>query len=782
MTAKDLAFNLLGRDISASAAFERLAVVVEGLKKEVEEASAATSVSAKKMSSDVEASGARIAGSHSKTGSGLKTLALGAVAAGALVAGAGVEMAVKFQASMTLLRTAAGESQKNMKTVSNGILNIATATGTSTEQLAEGMYTIEKAGIRGADGLKVLKAAAEGAKAENVDLGTATNALTSIMMSYHMTADKAVSAENMLISGSGLAKTSMQSYAGALSTVLPVASAAGISFAQVAGAIATLTQHGTSAEESTNELANTIRSLQAPNQVASKAMQQLGLNVTDVSQNLGKRGLTGTIDLITEAIKNKMGPAGLVVVDSFKQSQAASNDARIELGKLPPDLQKVAQGYLNGTITQKQWRKELQGMSVDHRQLAQQFAATVNQSRGFNDLLKAGSPAAATFAGYLSKVMGGATGMNTALMLGGENMAYFKKATDEVGAAGQKTGADISTWAQTQQNLSVQFDKAKQTLEVFAIRIGNLLIPWVTKLLVVIRDVVGWFDKHRTITLALASAVAAVAGAFLLVALKTKLVESALRAVNMVMDMSPWARIALLVLAIGTALVAAYKHSQTFRDVVKTVFHDVEMTFLYAGKYAIQYLLIPVLDIFSAIVHGAASAFGWVPGIGGKLKKARTAFDDFRKGVDKTLHGIQVQIDTEHAQAQTAALAKWLQQHPMPTLMVSVQENLLPATHNAGNGTYTQHATGGYLTEGWNIANEQGIEAMYKQGPTVRVFTAPQTRAMRPAASTGGVTFEAHFHLPGLYGGTEAARPIVTALERWVQAGGLMKVAKGVHS
>lgn len=420
------------------------------------------------------------------------------------------KMAADFQSQMTLLQTAGGETQKNIGTVSDGILKMAGDTGTSTSQLAEGMYTIEKAGIRGSDGLKVLKAAAEGAKAENVDLGTATNALTSVMMSYHLGADKAVSTQNMLVAGAGMAKTTMQEYAGSLSTVIPVASSAGIGFDQVAGAIATLTQHGTSAQESTQELANTIRALQAPNQVASKAMQQLGLNVVDVQQNLGKRGLTGTIQLVSDAITKQMGPSGLVIMDTMKKSQSAAADAKIMFDKLPASIQDVAKSYMDGNITQSQWRKDIKGMDVDQRQLAMQFAATVNQSRGFNDLMKSGSPAAQTFAGTLSKVMGGATGMNTALMLGGENMAYFKKATEEVGKAGQKSGSDISTWAKTQATLKVQAAEAAQALNVLGIRIGTALLPVVTP---IIKGFADW-TKNLTANKPALVALLSVVGAF----------------------------------------------------------------------------------------------------------------------------------------------------------------------------------------------------------------------------------------------------------------------------
>lgn len=46
-----------------------------------------------------------------------------------------------------------------------------------------------------------------------------------------------------------------------------------------------------------------------------------------------------------------------------------------------------------------------------------------------------------------------------------------------------------------------------------------------------------------------------------------------------------------------------------------------------------------VLNVYSAILHGAAAAFGWIPGIGDKIKGARDAFDTFSGGVDKAMGG-----------------------------------------------------------------------------------------------------------------------------------------------
>lgn len=45
--------------------------------------------------------------------------------------------------------------------------------------------------------------------------------------------------------------------------------------------------------------------------------------------------------------------------------------------------------------------------------------------------------------------------------------------------------------------------------------------------------------------------------------------------------------------------------------------------------------------VFGKILHGAAVAFGWIPGIGGKLRAADKAFQRWAKSVDRSIRGIK---------------------------------------------------------------------------------------------------------------------------------------------
>lgn len=418
------------------------------------------------------------------------------VGAAGAIAVASVKMAGDFQSAAQHLVTDAGESQKALGMIEKGMLAVGQQTGTSSKDIVNGMYHIESAGFHGAAGLSVLRVAAEGAKVGNADLDTVSKTLSGTVRSYYgdqLTAGEATKRStqvmNELVAITGTGDLRMQDLASSLGNVTPVAAAAGLSLAQVGGAIATMTAQNMTAQQATQDLANLIRNLSAPNNVAKNEMAQFGLNSNTVSEQLGKRGLTGTVALLTEAITSRMGPAGMVLFNAFNQSQGAATDMRIELSKMSPATRKVAESLQAGTMTAGEWRKAIKNLPYDQKNLAQGFAATYTQSHRFNDLLKSGSPAAQTFNQALEKMTGGATGLNTSLMLSGSNRAAFNDSVKKIGDAAQKSGAHVDNWDKIQKTFNQQLAVAKTTVENLGISLGLKLIPMIEK-------VVGFMAKH----------------------------------------------------------------------------------------------------------------------------------------------------------------------------------------------------------------------------------------------------------------------------------------------
>ncbi|WBP89542.1 phage tail tape measure protein [Kitasatospora cathayae] len=558
--------------------------------------------------------------------------------AGVAVAGVSIKMAGDFQASMLKLTTTAGESEKNLGMVSEGVKKLAVDTGTSTKQLADGMYLVESAGFHGADGLTVLKAAAEGARAEQAPLAEVSNAVTSALKSYHLPAEQATTITNQMVAAVGAGKMTFSEFSSSLATVLPIASAAHLGFDQIGGAIATLTNHGTSAREATQELAFSIRSLQAPNNVAVQEMQRLGLSSVDISTKLGERGLTGTIGLLQQAILQHMGPAGTVLLSTFNSSKQAAADANAMLASMPKSLQDVAKEFQAGKISMGDWRSTLKGLPVDQANLASQFATLINKSQGFNQQLKAGGPAEETFNASMKKMMGGATGLNTALMLGGESMADFEKNVATVGEAGKNAGKDIHGWAEIQQTFNFQMSQLKERLEVAAITIGTKLIP-------VVLAVTNYFMQHKVVAEALAAIIGGVltaavirfaAGAVVgavkgirdigaglkaatiavrdfelgtkLAAAASKVMAVAQAALNAVMDANPIMLIVIGLAALVAGLVYAYNHSEAFRRIVQAAFRGVEQAAL-SVWHTLQSVWSGLVGAAASLWHGIESSW-----------------------------------------------------------------------------------------------------------------------------------------------------------------------------
>lgn len=334
---------------------------------------------------------------------------IGATATAALVGvgASAVKAAGDFQSGMTSLVTGAGEAQSNIKMVSDGILAMSTATGTSTKDLTAAMYEIESSGQHGAAGLAVLKAAAEGAKVGNADLDTVAKALTTTLTDYHLPASDATSVTNGLIAAVAAGKTHMQDMAAAMGNVLPLASSLGISFPQVSGAIATMTNAGMSAQRASMNLANAIRSLAAPGATAQKAMKDVGISTSQLNDVLTHQGLAAALQMIEDHVGKKF-PAG-----------------------------------------SSQWTAAMKA------------------------------------------IMGGATGLNVALMLGGKNMQGYEANIKSISSAMGQGGDAVKGWDLVQEDFNFQMDRAKAALQVFLITLGEKLLPIITPIVAGITNFVG---------------------------------------------------------------------------------------------------------------------------------------------------------------------------------------------------------------------------------------------------------------------------------------------------
>lgn len=306
----------------------------------------------------------------------------GAVVATAALIGVGVasvKMAGDFQSAVTTLETGAGESAKNIKMVSDGILAMAPAVGETTKQLTDGMFMVESAGFRGSDALNILKMAAEGAKVGNSDLGTTAQAVTGILLNYKDSNLTASNAVNTLVATVQSGQVHMQDLAHAMANVEPIAAKAGISLTDISAAMATMTAKTIPADQAATFLRQTIMAIENPTKKASDAFKAMGLDSADVAAKM-KTSLPDALQMITDAAGKKfpVGSAQYIaaisnMVGGTKSMQGIMNLTGSDMATFKSNVDNISNAVKNGGNSIIGWTT-LQG---DFNQKMDQARATV---------------------------------------------------------------------------------------------------------------------------------------------------------------------------------------------------------------------------------------------------------------------------------------------------------------------------------------------------------------------------------------------------------------------
>ncbi len=520
----------------------------------------------------------------------LGKLAIGTTAVSAILGGDALHQAGNYQQSLTKLATTAGESTGNLKLVGDGMLNMAGQVGVSAQDLAKGMYVVESSGQHGAQALDTLKASAEGAKQENADLGHVTDAVSTIMHDYGPKVGDAATVTSKLITAVSFGKTNFDEFTGALHSVTPLAAAAGISLADVTGSLSAMTASGEPAQQSAQNLGHAIQSLSAPTQPMIKEMAALGLNAIDLSHNLGKTGVAGTLQEVAHAIMVKMGPAGTVLLSNFNESKLAVTAASNAFGALPPAAQKVAEAIDKGTMSFAEFRKTGGGLDVEQKTQLGQWNTLHDKAIGFSAALRTGANQNQNFTEAMKRATGTADGMNVALQLTGEHTDTVNASIKAISESTKQADGNIKGWSEVQGNFNQQLAEVVDGLKSWVIELGQKLLPKATEFLGWLQSAAHWMGDHANLMKTIGEVILGAAAALMIyktamgaAEIATTAWKFALRAAAVAqgeLNISELANpIGLIVVAIAglvAGLIYAYTHFDTFRGIVDSTWKVVE--------------------------------------------------------------------------------------------------------------------------------------------------------------------------------------------------------------
>tara|TARA_R110000796_G_scaffold54125_2_gene126654 strand:+ start:2942 stop:5611 length:2670 start_codon:yes stop_codon:yes gene_type:complete len=240
-----------------------------------------------------------------------------------LAAGAAsIKLSLDFQKSMTKIQTLVGRTAEEIEVMKAGIMEMSTKTAKSPEELAEGLYFLESAGLSGANAMETLESVAKGSA---IGLGEMESLSIVAAASQNAYGEEVLTSAEALDKFAVMVKTGMfdaNELSNVLGKQLGLASSLGINFDEVGAIISTFTQttgDATGAATGLSSIMTTFAKLDVSataNQAA--ALEKIGMSAEQVKIMLGEQGLQSTM----QHLKDEFDANGLSMGNFFESSIA----------------------------------------------------------------------------------------------------------------------------------------------------------------------------------------------------------------------------------------------------------------------------------------------------------------------------------------------------------------------------------------------------------------------------------------------------------------------------
>ena len=232
------------------------------------------------------------------------TLAVSLPLAG--IATAASKMALGFDESMTKINTLVGISKKELAGMRDEVMQIAGETAQAPAALADALFTVTSAGLRGRDAMEVLNMAAKSSASGLGETRSVAQALTGIMQSYAKSGMTAGRATDVLTATVRAGNLEASELAPVLGRVTGIASQVGVSFEEVGASIATFTRLGVNSAEAVTGLSGILNSIVKPTDQTHDALETLNMDMDMLRQSIKEKGLAATlVDLVGKVGDNQ---------------------------------------------------------------------------------------------------------------------------------------------------------------------------------------------------------------------------------------------------------------------------------------------------------------------------------------------------------------------------------------------------------------------------------------------------------------------------------------------
>lgn len=221
----------------------------------------------------------------------------------ALAGGAGIKLATDLSSSFAKIENLVGITGQTLQDFKQGVLDVSRATGQTQADLADALFVITSAGIRGAEAIDVLTMSA---KASEIGLGETkevARGLTGVLQAYAKDGLTAANATDILTAIVREGNLEAADLAPTLGRVVGIAAQLGISFEELGANIATFTRLGVPTEEAVVGLRGVMTTFLQPTTEAVTILDQFGYTAEGLRKKLGTQGLQATLAELLTAFK-----------------------------------------------------------------------------------------------------------------------------------------------------------------------------------------------------------------------------------------------------------------------------------------------------------------------------------------------------------------------------------------------------------------------------------------------------------------------------------------------
>lgn len=239
------------------------------------------------------------------------------------IGGAAVAAATEFERNMVRTVTLAGVAESQMQSFRQSILDLAPAVGIGPGELSRGLLVVTSTGLRGAQAMEVLTAAAKASAVGLGDVKDVARAITAALVAYGDENLSAAKAADVLFAAVREGGAEADQFAGALGRVIGISAQVGVSFGETAAFVATFTRLGISADEAVTALRGVLSTVLKPTKEAQLALRDAGLSIDGLRAAIIEKGLTqalldlvqrfeGNTDALATVIPNVRALAGVL--------------------------------------------------------------------------------------------------------------------------------------------------------------------------------------------------------------------------------------------------------------------------------------------------------------------------------------------------------------------------------------------------------------------------------------------------------------------------------------